>query len=237
MIRSWRATLPSLAIIAMLSVACNGITTATTTTVVPTAPVETNATTTTEAAPTTTTANIDGLSLAVAAIDIWNSGDFDAWLALLEPDDDDHLFARSVMNSNERIELTGDCEVTSEPDPLVVTCPIFVEDDFHGAGGLTSNGTITFEFSAEGLVAGVDQDTYQDATGRCCPDWQDYHKTFHTWLAEAHPDVYAQIGPEHIEARWQLPGYAGGDADHMLIALQYVDEFVAETKGYPLPSP
>jgi len=211
------------------------------------APPSTLATTTT-ATPVTTTTMVsttttsepepafDGVELAMGAIDAWNSGDFDAWLAYWETDEDeDFLFSRSVMNSNERMEVTAPCEITSAPsEPVVVTCSIHVEDDFHGTGGLTSNGTEAFHFNGEGLIVETDSTTYQDENGNCCPQWESIHRAFHSWLSDAHPDVYEEIGPKDGNPSWYLHGVASGNADHMLIALEYVDEFVAQSDVYPL---
>lgn len=120
------------------------------------------------------------------------SGDFDAWLAYWEPEqDDDFLFDRSVMYSNERMEVTAPCEITSESsDPMVVTCSVFVEDDFHGAGGLTSDATIEFHINGGGLIVSTNSTTYQDENGNCCPQWQAFNAAFHRWLSDTHPDVY-----------------------------------------------
>lgn len=198
------------------------------------------ATTTTTRASTTTTSEpqpaFDGVELAMGAIDAWNSGDFDAWLAYWEPDqDDDFFFDRSVMNSNERVEVTAPCEITSEPsEPMVVTCSIHVEDDFHGAGGLTSNAIKQFHFNGEGFIVYTTSTTYQDENGACCPQWQAIHTAFHRWLSDAHPDVYEEIGPEDGNPLWYLPGVASGNPDHMLVALEYVEEFVAQSAAYPL---
>lgn len=199
------------------------------------APKSTPTTTSTTSTTTEPPATFDGVDQAMDVIDVWNSGDFDAWLAYWDADPDDSLLHRSVMNSHERMEVTAPCEVISEAsDRVVVTCSIFVEDDFHGAGGLTSNGIATFYFDGSGLITDMGSTTYEDTNGNCCPEWAAFSDAFHRWLQDAHPDVYAEIGPKAGTPLWYLPGFASGNADHMLVALQYVDEFVAQSDDYPL---
>lgn len=190
--------------------------------------------TTTTGAPATT-APIDATSIVMDAIAAWNTGDYDAWLAFWVVDpSEDHLFARSVMNSNEQMEVTGPCDVsTMDSETVSVLCPVFVEDDFHGTGGLTSDGTVKFLLSGDGLIVETDSTTYQ-VNGVCCPEWEAYNRAFHVWLAEAHPDTYEEIGPPDGVPLWYLPGYANGDAENMKIALEHVEEFVAQSDVYPL---
>ena len=90
-------------------------------------------------------------------------------------------------------------------------------------------------FNEDGLIVDASSTTYEEF-GNCCPQWQAYHRAFFNWLSERHPDVHQEIGPSVGSPIWSLPGYASGDADHMLVALEYVDEFVAESDVYPLES-
>lgn len=199
-----------------------------TTTAAATVPPQTSAPTTAVAPATEPVATV------MDAITAWNSGDFDAWLGFWEVDPaEDYLFDRSVMASNEQIAVTTPCAVVDDSSGrVVVECSVHVEDDFHGAGGITSDGTMAFTLNGAGLIVENDSMTYQD-DGVCCPRWQEFHRAFHAWLADAHPDVYDEIGPDGGPS-WWLPGYAGGDADHMKVAIRYVDEFVAESDVYPL---
>jgi len=49
----------------------------------------------------------------------------------------------------------------------------------------------------------------------------------------AHPEVHADIAPLDVEG---LPGAGelGGEPDDMLVTLEYVDEFVAQSDDYPI---
>lgn len=204
-------------------------------------PATTAATTTTTSTTTTTTTTTvvpgsEQIDLVMRSIAAWNAGDFEAWTGFYVPQtEDDFLFSHSVMNSNEQIEVTGQCEMTEEGvDSVTIECPIYVKDDFHGAGGLSSDATMTVVVSDTGLILDESRTTYEEDDGQCCPRWETFHQSFFRWLLDAHPDVYAEIGPEDLSDAWQLPGYAGGDPEHMKIALEYVDEFVAQTRAYPL---
>lgn len=188
----------------------------------------------TSAEQTTPAAAGEDISVVMEAIDAWNRGEFDAWLAFWVVDPgEDHLFSRSVMNSGEQMEVTEPCHSSPDPEGTIVECSIRVEDNFHGAGGLTSDATMSFIVNDVGLIVDTQSTTYQE-DGSCCPKWESFHTDFHRWLQDAHPDVYADIGPKDGAEQWWLPGAASGDPDHMLVALEYVEEFVAQSDSYPL---
>lgn len=199
-------------------------------------------TTTTEAIIETTVttemnSDVDSIAVVMSSFEAWNEGDFAGWLAYYadNDDDDDRIFSASVMNSNETITLEGECREVSESDRgTSVECPVSVADDFHGAGGLFSTAEMSFLVADDGLIADSSSGTYQDESGDCCPDWQAYHSDFFEWLESAHPEVYDEIGPSDGIPSWYLPGVASGDPEHMLVALDYVDEFVAQSDKYPL---
>jgi hypothetical protein len=207
------------------------------------APATSQTTTPTTAATTPSTAattnpQIDLVSIAVASIDAWNSGDFDAWLALLAPSaDEDLIFSESLMIGGRRIQLTGNCAIRSQgPDGGgAVECPVSVDDAFNGAGNVTSSGIMTFLVGSDGLIGHTSDTLFTDENGDCCGEWEAFNEAFNTWLQDAYPDVFAVIGPQGSDPMWYLPGYASRNPDDMLIALQYVDEFVAQSDTYPLP--
>jgi hypothetical protein len=69
-----------------------------------------------------------------------------------------------------------------------------------------------------------------DTGGTCCDREALFGLAFEDWLRTEHPDVYDKIsnGPS-------IPGFGyGRDPADMLIALEYVDEFVAQSGTYPL---
>lgn len=85
-------------------------------------------------------------------------------------------------------------------------------------------------------------------------DFGMFNFAFFSWLMDAHPAVFGEIGPSRVvgnpafaspASMSNIPGLSfpahrnfGLDdlheADEMLIALEYVDEFVAQSDVYPL---
>ncbi len=203
-----------------------------------TTPPPTTATTTTTTTSTTAAPLPEEIDLVLQSIEAWNAGDFDSWLEFLAPiSEDEQLFPRSLMNANEQIEVTAPCAIVGEDaDSVSVECPVYVEDDFHGAGGLASDGTMTFVVNRSGQIVDRSSTAYQEDNGLCCPRWEAFHIAFYRWLEQAHPEVYDDIGPwsGNVFHRVWPPGFASRNPEHMKIALEYVDDFVAQSDVYPL---
>ena len=185
-----------------------------------------------------TLSTVDLVSMAISSIETWNTGDFAAWEALFAADHgEDLIFSEALMKGGRQIALTGECVPTSiEAGETYIDCLVSVDDDFHGAGNVTDSGVMTFRFGNDGLLLGTSDTLWEDDSGnKDDPEWAEFNFAFNTWLAGAYPEVFAMIGPEENVPMWYLPGYASGNPDDMLIALQYVDEFVTQSDRYPLP--
>ncbi len=183
------------------------------------------------------------IDVAMAAIDTYNTGDFEAWLEYWAPvgDErdlaDEQFLTQILMAANERVEVTEPCVIVSTGQTrTVVECGIYVVDDFHAAGGIDSTGEWRLVFDENMLLVDTTNDLYEDEAGNCCRELENFHHQFHSWLSTAHPDVFAEIGPDRTSDYWYFPGFAKGDPSHMTIALQYVDEFVAQSDNYPIDS-
>jgi len=59
-----------------------------------------------------------------------------------------------------------------------------------------------------------------------------FNRAFHQWLSDTHPDVYAEMDPRYISGNG--PGFDTENPEHMLVAIDYVEEFVAQSNTYPL---
>lgn len=193
--------------------------------------------TTTMAPSTTTTIDVDEwLAERVAKIEEMvadrNSGDFDAWRAHFiaeSPDifgspreDDSELeFQHSFMAANEIWTITGDCRMEGTQS---VSCPFTMENDFHGPAGIF--------FTVPGLNFRFDDDLQISAMGanswHIAGDMGEYNTAFDAWLARAHPDVHASFGPR-VEGEDGLP-----NPEDMPTALEYVEEFLAQSDEYPV---
>jgi hypothetical protein len=54
-----------------------------------------------------------------------------------------------------------------------------------------------------------------------------FNLAFHQWLSETHPDEYAETDRGRISSNG--PGFDTQNPDHMLIAVDHVEEFVAQS--------
>ena len=61
----------------------------------------------------------------------------------------------------------------------------------------------------------------------------EFNWAFWTWLRTEHPDIALWMTP--TDRNW-LPG-GEGPATDMTIALEYVDEFIAQSPDYPIETP
>ena len=59
-----------------------------------------------------------------------------------------------------------------------------------------------------------------------------FNRAFHRWLSDTYPDVYNEMG--YVLVSSDGPGFDTKNPDHMLIAVEYVEEFVAQSDKYPL---
>ena len=97
--------------------------------------------------------------------------------------------------------------------------------DFHAVGGLspwTDQMTVTIDEA--GLVSNATHNIVNfEATVEL------FNRRFSTWLAVAHPDA-----EEKMNGAVMTRSFTAEDA---LIALQYVEEFVAQSGEYPVETP
>jgi hypothetical protein len=211
------------------------------------APNTTAAPTTTTVAPTTTVAlSTTAVPAVLAAIDARNRGDSEAYLESLAGDElavaqgtPDELSV--IMGyANQTTELI-DCQVTGIHTLgwTIVECGVILRDDFFGAGGIVVSGTATSYVTDNDKI-----NTFSTFWDEADLPWEEtqlamFNFAFFTWLMEAHPTVFEAIGPIPEELG-SIPGVDNtimGDPhepEEMLIALEYVAEFVAQSDLYPL---
>lgn len=167
----------------------------------------------------------------LSAYETWNEGDFGAWFAsftdegLINGDskEDWSLYQEVRVLANERIDFVEPCRLVG-PDPSGgsrVQCTVTRINDFHGAGGVSVTLTETFVVDAGGQISSFDQSTVELVGSEI-----EFNRAFWAWLRVAYPEVYTDISPgmDHT-----LPGL-GGDPEDMLIALDYVGEFVSQSR-------
>jgi hypothetical protein len=171
------------------------------------------------------------LDAVSAMMDAFNSGHLDSFMTYFEPSaivyggtrmGEFRATAEAFMAAHEQWTLSG-CATSGTN---TVTCASSRRDDFHGAGGLVVTEDLEFEFNPDGRV--VDFGSEPDAE---FADYLAFDQRFVTWLAVAHPDVAAYYAPFLYDAG---PMSRMPYAPDVPIALEYVDEFVAQSDDYPI---
>lgn len=204
------------------------------------------------------------VSVVIGYYDAWNSGDFEAWAATQgetkffrflvdppageEPSFQDDIFfdaglranvvepcrlvpttARHVALFEESEDLQLDLD-QALAEGSVVECTVVLSDKWLEPAGV-GFGTVTevFIVSPERTIVAFTEDSQSTDANDGARVFQ-YHRAFWRWLQDAHPEVYAEIEPFDGES---FPGWMG-DATDMVTAVEYVEEFLAQSDLYPL---
>ena len=167
----------------------------------------------------------------ISALNAKNNGDLDEWLSAHQGGKSagTPIFAEEIlMNANQRWEVVDSCDVTGETGAgdTIVECLIKDINDFWGVGGISDTRTQTFTVNKDGLISGR-QNVF--ASGRR----DSFNSAFHTWLSATYPDVYSDAGFPNSGSS-NGPGFDTADPELMLVAVEYVREFVAQSDTYPL---
>ena len=182
--------------------------------------------------PSTTVVEIaPEVEVVIDALAVFNTGDIEAWVAFWDPDAPaiqpgrgGFHYEEILFNANRRVELTGAC-ATVASDRIRVQCPTFVDDDYLGPAGLLGEATSVFTLDEELRIV------HWDWGFECCPEWN-FNRDFYTWIFESYPEVYPQVGASRVD---NLPGNEI-DPARMGVAIQYVDEFIAQSDDWPAGS-
>ena len=171
-------------------------------------------------------------AVVLSSYEAWNEGDFDAWFeaftddALINGDSKQEkwrLLNEVRVLSNSRAEFLEPCRLI-EPSPSgdsQVQCTVTRSNDFHGAGGLSVTVLETFVVDETNQISSYDVSTVELVGSELA-----FNRSFWEWLRVAYPEVASDIYPgmDH-----QPPGF-GDDPKDMLIALDYVEEFVSQSR-------
>jgi hypothetical protein len=175
------------------------------------------------------------IAVVISALDAKNSFDLDGWLMSFEGGEHQGtpLHAEEIlMNANQHWEVVEPCQVTGESTSgdTIVECLISNTDDFWGAGGIFDTRAFEFHVNADGLItkeAGLTPGT----SGFSSERRNTLNRAFSQWLSDTYPDVFAATG---FRISGNGPGFDARDSTHMLVAVEYVEEFVAQSDDYPL---
>lgn len=196
---------------------------------------ESETATTLEATPTTSAEERLAARMTVveAMIVARNSGDYEAWRASfpaespnifdgLVTDESELEWQRAHMAANDVWTITGECTDTL----AYVSCPMTLVNEFYGPAGIFFTvPSMHLSFNADEELVGIGAQVWEIAG-----DTAEYADAFDAWLAEAYPDVHASFGPR-VEGEGALP-----NPEDMPTAIQYVEEFLAQSDVYPVES-
>ncbi len=176
-------------------------------------------------------------TLIAEQAEAYSAGDFDRWVRYFADDaslwggaytidspDVKLLFPLSAA-AGEQWTIAGLCR--DGGTPREVTCPMRQTDDFHGPAGLALDAMFTFTFDEDDRITAFGPDEFLSA--HFAP-WRTFDVRFVRWFEDAHPEV-------ELGGMW-----LGNDSGVMLTgdglasAIEYVDEFIAQSDEYP-PTP
>jgi hypothetical protein len=119
---------------------------------------------------------------------------------------------------NFRSEQAEPCK---EYSPGNFLCDMLERTDFHAVGGFGPwNDRMTVKINEAGIITQTSHQTNTAVNGIAV-----FNRSFRSWLADAHPDEAEKMNV------LMGPNFTAEDA---LIALQYVEEFVAQSEDYPV---
>jgi hypothetical protein len=208
-------------------------------------PVDTTERTQAPTASPSTTVALDAAAVVSSALDAFNVGDIEGWLAHFSADAVIAGIRRSeaaaryapLFAANVRRQTVAPCRL-GEPDRegrATVSCSLLETNDFYAAGGLSRDVVATYAIADDGRIEFA---TVVDADGNEADYYTltRYATLFWDWLERVHPDVFAAIDPS-LELRGD--DAAGGSRfpetpEAMSQVLEYVDDFVAQSDTYPV---
>jgi hypothetical protein len=169
----------------------------------------------------------DAVAAVVSAIEAKNRLDLEGWLAAHEGGARQGvpIFAEQIlMNAQQQWEIVDPCHATGEDGSggTSVECELKDINDFWGVGGISDTRFQLFWVNAEGLIT----NTNSFSSG----NRDIFNQAFHQWLGDTYPGVDYGLGAISRSG----PGFDTQDPDHMLIAVDYVEEFVGQSDVYPL---
>ncbi len=138
------------------------------------------------------------------------------------------FFAEEIlMNANQYWEVVEPCQVIRETasGETIVECLIRDITDFWGVGGISDTKARKFTVNTDGLITN-NENTF--ASNRR----DAFNAAFHQWLSDTYPKVYKEMDIGRISSNG--PGFDTRNPERMLIAVDYVEEFVAQSDIYPL---
>ncbi len=170
-------------------------------------------------------AGTEPVAVVDSAYEALNAGDVDGWMAHYTAD----LFENPLLVArlHEVLAAAGHRKEMVEPCRLIgggqVECTVRDVNDFQGAAGITITLREVFTVNEDGRISATDTTVLTFTQ----PGYFVFAQAFWDWLRVAHPDVHAENRPT-ITTHWpERP-------EQILVALDYLDEFLAQSDVYPV---
>lgn len=173
--------------------------------------------------------------------DATNRGDIPALLALLTgsaaEDSGDGTFEQVFAVANRQATVIEPCRVADADvdGQTLIECTTSYYDDWFGAAGINTDAVVEqFTVTDDAKISAISNAGPDVASSDRNDDDFAYMRAFWDWLGPTHFDVYDEIRGFDGES---FPGFGrdGRDmAEDMAVALQYVDEFLAQSDVYPI---
>ena len=165
------------------------------------------------------------IAVVVSALDAKNRFNRDGWLMAFEGGKRQGTLLHAeeiLMNAKQYWEVVEPCQVTGETGSgdTIVECLIQDINVFWGVGGISDTKARTFTVNRDGLITNNDNTFASNRRDA-------FNAAFHQWLSDTYPDVYSEMDTGRISSN--RPGFDTRNAEHMLVAVDYVEEFVAQS--------
>jgi hypothetical protein len=167
--------------------------------------------------------NVDKLSILAEYVARRSDGRVIESLELAAPDVADLYQQRigGLAAWNFRSEQVGSC---TESPAGTYSCEMLEYTDFHASSGLSPwTDQMTVTIGDDGVITDISHRIVGFGSGVDL-----FNKSLSTWLATAHPEAAERMNGEVMTLSFT--------ADNALIALEFVQEFVAQSDRYPVGS-
>ena len=173
-------------------------------------------------------AGTDPVAVVNSAYDSLNDGDVGGWMEHYTAD----TFDEQVADLYEVLAVAGHRKEALEPCREIgetpggeaqVECSILEVNDFQGAAGITLTLREVFVVNADSRISSADV----TVVSMVQPGYYAFAQSFWDWLLVAHPEVHAANRP-------QLTTHLPDSPDQMRVALEYLDEFLAQSDVFPV---
>lgn len=170
-------------------------------------------------------AGTEPVAVVDSAYEALNAGDVDGWMAHFTADHFEN--PPLVAGLHDVLAAAGHRKETLEPCRPIgeeqVECTVRDVNDFHGAAGITITLRERFTVNEDARISATDTTVISFTQ----PGYYTFTQTFWSWMEDAHPEIHAENRPVLV-AHWPE------EPEQIRVALEYLDEFLAQSDLYPI---